>query len=100
MTDEPRIIRMFVDEGHNWPLWEDTHPTKCETEPADYNLSPELTTALRIWFDEWANGFDVAIAQWRPGCGRGWTERGQEIAALLLKEVESFASVEYRGNPW
>jgi hypothetical protein len=96
-----RVIRMFPDWGHDWPLWETEHDNYL-MEPPDYGLSADLTAKILGWHREWENGFDMNTEppSWKPGRGTLWSERGREIADLLREEVRSFADVEYDGRPY
>lgn len=52
MSPGPRVLRVFFDFGHSWPLWESgTH--KLAMEPSDYGFSGELTSLLARWFALW-----------------------------------------------
>lgn len=53
-----RELRVFPDWGHRWPLWE-TGTHAYANQPELYGLSPELTDALRAWYDEWERTFDA-----------------------------------------
>ena len=96
-----RVIRMFPDYGHEWPLWEDAHD-EYVMEPSDYNLSADLTLRLRAWYDEWERGFDPFTnpPRWKPGRGRKWSEHGSELARALREEVSGFTDVECTGKPY
>jgi hypothetical protein len=102
MSSPRRVIRLFPDYGHDWPLWEDDHPDHYNAEPADFGLSTELTRELRAWYDEWEHGFDPVAdpPRWKPGEGQGWSERGAKLADRLRDEVHDFADVEYDGRPY
>ena len=100
MSDDParRVIRLFPDYGHRWPLWENStpdHPSKYTMEPADFGLSETLTDRLRAWYDAWEaenlyeNGWSSRAKE------RAWKAEGASIAEQLRSEVIAFADVEY-----
>ncbi|MGH1522696.1 hypothetical protein ACRAWC_00830 [Leifsonia sp. L25] len=88
---ELRTIRFFPDHCHDWPLW-DTCAGYTAT-PDEYGLSEELVSALRRWYDEW----EAAVGPgegWRdPEDQQAWSERGDELAAWLTREVWDTAVV-------
>jgi hypothetical protein len=95
-----RVIRVFPDWGHEWPLWEDSSPTRESTytmEPSDYGLSEVLTAELRRWYYDWercVRPFDRP--SWiGPPTAEGWEATGRLIADKLQAEVASFARVHY-----
>lgn len=49
---EGRVLRVFFDWGHVWPLWE-SGSDKLAMEPTDYGYSTELTDLLRRWQTAW-----------------------------------------------
>ena len=94
-----RVIGLFPDYGHRWPLWENStreRPTKYTMEPADLGLSQSLTERLRTWYDVWdaenlyENGWNT------PENERSWIAEGASIAEQLREEVKAFAEVEYK----
>lgn len=100
MSDESarRVIRLFPDYGHRWPLWENStaeRPTKYTMEPADFGLSQKLTSRLRTWYDAWdaenlyENGWSSLEIE------TAWKQEGAIIAEQLREEVRVFADVEY-----
>ena len=100
MSDKParRVIRLFPDYGHLWPLWEnstDEHPTKYTMEPADFGLSQELTGRLRAWYDAW-EAEKLHVSGWSSrDAENAWRAEGTRIAEQLRDEVKAFADVEY-----
>lgn len=48
----PRVLRVFFDHGHEWPLWE-TGTWKYTMEPTDYGFSAELIDLMRRWYEAW-----------------------------------------------
>lgn len=93
-----RVIRLFPDYGHRWPLWENSapgHPSKYTMEPADFGLSETLTDRLRVWYDAWdaenlyENGWSSRAKE------LSWKAEGARIAEQLRAEVKAFADVEY-----
>jgi hypothetical protein len=104
LPGEPRrIIRLFPDEGRDWPLWEDHtdwRMTGYTMEPADYGLSIELTAALREWNDLWESHFHYARGWDTTANEVDWKQRGELVAARLRDEVKEWADVEYDGRPW
>ena len=95
MSDR-RVIRFFAAPGHEWPLWENSTPTR-ESDytmvPEDYGLSPELTARPRAWYDSrekhavmeggWHNRDDLVV----------WLREGKPLAWDLRHEVADFADV-------
>lgn len=47
-----RVLRVFFDWGHVWPLWE-SGTDKYAMEPFDYGYSDELIEVLRQWQRAW-----------------------------------------------
>jgi hypothetical protein len=93
-----RVIRLFPDYGHLWPLWENStaeHPTKYTMEPADFGLSPAITARLRAWYDVW-EAEKLHVSGWSsPDAENAWRAEGAKIAEQLRDEVGTFADVEY-----
>ncbi|MBG0741496.1 hypothetical protein IV500_19210 [Paeniglutamicibacter antarcticus] len=93
-----RVLRLFPDYGHRWPLWENStaeRPTKYTMEPADFGLSQCLTERLRIWFDVW-DAENLYENGWSsPGNEKSWRAEGASIVEQLREEVKAFADVEY-----
>lgn len=58
----PRVLRVFFDHGHQWPLWE-SGTDKYTMEPSDYGFSEELTELLRRWHAAWESVADFDIGQ-------------------------------------
>ncbi|RXZ71425.1 hypothetical protein [Agromyces albus] len=86
LPDGRRVIRVFPDHGHRWPLWEN-FTDKYAMEPSDYNLSKPLSEGFRRWYDEWERrGID-----WRPD--DTWKEEGLRLVQSLQAEVVAFAEV-------
>lgn len=88
---------MFPDYGHLWPLWE-SGTDKYAMEPEDYGLSPDLTSALRGWYDDWErncphDGIWLTIEH-----GRQWHRTGKNLARQLRREVSDFADVSYEAE--
>lgn len=61
-TSGPRVLRLFFDHGHQWPLWE-SGTDKYTMEPSDYGFSEELTELLRRWYAAWEPVADFDIGQ-------------------------------------
>lgn len=93
-----RVIRLFPDYGHPWPLWENStaeHPTNYAMEPADFGLSQSLSDRLRSWYDVW-DAENLYESGWSsPENEMTWKTEGARIAAQLREEVKAFADVEY-----
>lgn len=86
LPDGRRVIRVFPDHGHRWPLWEN-FTDKYAMEPSDYGLSESIADQLRAWYDEWERrGID-----WKPD--QTWREEGRRLMELLQAEVAGFAEV-------
>jgi len=94
-----RMIRMFPDYGHRWPLWESStaeSPTKYTMEPTDFELSQHLTQRLRSWYDTW-DAENLFESDWSsPRNEKLWKEEGASIAEELRAEVKAFADVHYK----
>ncbi|PYI66468.1 hypothetical protein CVV68_14375 [Arthrobacter livingstonensis] len=93
-----RVIRLFPDYGHRWPLWENStaeRPTKYTMEPADFGLSQNLTSRLRTWYDAWDAEVLYEYGWGSPENEAAWKEEGASIAMQLREEVKTFADVEY-----
>lgn len=93
-----RVIRLFPDYGHRWPLWENDrpgHPSKYTMVPSDYGLSKELTAKLRAWYDAW-DAENLYENGWSsPANELAWKNEGAHLAEQLSDEVKAFADVEY-----
>ncbi|MHA7268712.1 hypothetical protein [Arthrobacter sp. HLT1-20] len=93
-----RIIRLFPDCGHQWPLWENCtaeRPTKYTMDPAGFRLSQNLTHRLRTWYDVW-DAEKLYESGWSsPENESAWNAEGASIAEQLREEVRAFADVEY-----
>lgn len=86
LPDGRRVIRVFPDHCHRWPLWE-SFTDQYTMEPSDYGLSVALSDGLRAWYDEWErHGLD-----WKPD--NDWFEEGRRLVELLRHEVGAFAEV-------
>ena len=87
-----RVLRVFPDYGHPWPLWEN-FTAKYSMEPADYGLSPETTELMRRWYDFWEEHFDP-FGGWDTAENRELSRvRGDEMVARLRSETASVAEV-------
>jgi hypothetical protein len=99
MGADRRTIRVFVEWGCEWPLWENGERT-----PADYNLTSELTTRIRDWVDVWEVNLDMNTdpPEWRGDMTeRSWTEEGRRVSEAIGWEVAAFADVVFTmgGSP-
>lgn len=57
-----RVLRIFFDHGHRWPLWE-SGTAKYAMEPSDFGFSPELAALLARWHRAWEHIADFEIGQ-------------------------------------
>lgn len=87
-----RTIRFLFDYWHPWPLWE-SMPGGSTMEPADYQLSTELTELLRLSYQLWADHFDHDDGWDSPEDKRRWVAVSQQALAVLRREVADFAEV-------
>lgn len=100
MSDEyvRRVIRLFSDDGHRWPLWENSaaeRPTTYTREPADCGPSHSLALRLRTWHNAW-DAENLHDSGWSsPENETAWNLEGASIAEQLREEVETFGDVEY-----
>ena len=92
MDTPKRVIRVFPDFCNRWPLWESSAENNTPT-PTDLGLSPELTQAIKEWYDFWELHCDLDA---------GWDSResaahcvatGDRWVAQLRDEVAAFADV-------
>lgn len=98
---ELRSIRLFVDWGHAYPLWE-SGTDKYGMEPDDYGLSAELAARLLAWTDTFfdhlvpESGWDTLERE------QVWHAEGETLADLLELEVYDIAEVqrEFRPAGW
>ncbi|UFS57609.1 hypothetical protein [Subtercola endophyticus] len=92
MDDSRRVIRVYADLGHRWPLWEDSSRIHDPT-PKDLGLSPELEARMKEWYDfwelhhHWLHGWDSPENE-----ANSWAE-GAKMVAQLQYEVVAFADV-------
>ena len=93
-----RVIRLFPDYGHRWPLWENStaeRPSQYAMEPADFGLSQNLTHRLRAWYDAW-DAENLYESGWSSAENyMTWKTEGARIAEQLREEVKAFADVDY-----
>ena len=87
-----RTIRFLFDYGHPWPLWE-SWPGRSTMEPADYELSLELTELLRLSYQLWADHFDHEDGWDSAEAERQWVDVSQQALSVLRREVAHFAEV-------
>ncbi len=87
-----RTIRFLFDCWHPWPLWESSSE-KYTMEPADYQLSTELTELLRLSYEVWADHFHHENGWDSPEAQRRWVEVSQQAFSVLRREVADFAEV-------
>lgn len=96
-----RQIRLFPEYSRDWPLWENSTPTRdvgYATTPSMYGLSTELTHDMAVWNALWDEDFDP-FDGWKTDAARErWRNDGLDIAARLRAEVAEFADVKY--EPW
>lgn len=86
LPDGRRVIRVFPDHGHRWPLWE-SFSGNYTVSPADLGLSSSLSDGLRHWYDEWEQrGID-----WHPD--DRWLHDGHRLVELMRAEVGTEAEV-------
>lgn len=92
MSTPRRLIRVFPEVDHHWPLWEDTAEIVDPT-PDDLGLSGDL----RQMIDEWCDFYELHH-HWE----RGWDSQENEDRAwiywsrmidLLRYEVAAFADI-------
>lgn len=93
---ERRVIRLFPDHGHRWPLWENSTPTwdvGYTTSPETYGLSAQLSEDFAGWYAFWEQHCDP-FEGWdtEANCQR-WSRDREWIAARLRSEVAAFADV-------
>ncbi|CAM5519540.1 hypothetical protein [Leifsonia shinshuensis] len=86
-----RVVRFFADHCHRWPLWDAS--VGYTAEPGDFDVSDDLTTALRRWYDDW----ELAVGPGEPWVDRvaerTWHVRGDQLARQLAEELWSVAIV-------
>ena len=86
-----RIVRIFPDHGHPWPLWD---PAAGYTaSPDTYGLSAGLTEALAKWYLAW----EAAVGSgdgWPTDLQRmDWERQGDELVVWLTRELWDVAEV-------
>jgi hypothetical protein len=57
-----RVLRVFFDWGHPWPLWESGTDEYAMT-PSAYGYSAELVDALRQWQEAWVPVADFEMGE-------------------------------------
>ncbi|HTN58120.1 MAG TPA: hypothetical protein VL043_07625 [Protaetiibacter sp.] len=104
LPGEPRrIIRVFPDYGHDWPLWESAtewRHSPIAMEPSDYGFSGELAALLHTWHHVWEQHFHYDTGWDAPEHERQWTELGDRAVSALRDEVRDWADIEYDGKPY
>lgn len=91
-----RVIRVFPDWGHPWPLWEDgtdKYTDKYTMEPEDYGLSKDLTETMSRWYAFWEQHFDPDEGWDNPQNRKFSRVQGDRLVLMLKDEVSSFADV-------
>lgn len=64
-------------------------------EPADFDLSQNLTDRLRAWYDVW-EAEKLHLNAWSSrDAENAWKAEGASIAEQLRREVQAIADVEY-----
>lgn len=99
---QTKTLTLMPDIGSRWGLWSsaslvpgDFDLTPGELSPANFNLSENLTTALRRWNDQFINHFTVTFDPIRYGWAGSvdvpkWIEEGETIADDLETELPDF----------
>ena len=82
-----RVIRMFPDYGHEWPLWEDAHD-EYVMEPSDYNLSADFEPGMTSGKEDSIRspirrGGSRAAGESGPSTARNWPERFEKKLVVL-----------------
>ena len=92
-----RLIRMFPDWGHDWPLWEDGGENYALT-PVDLHLSDALTLRLKAWMELWHRKFSPELGWSSRADEERWTAQGIDLTGALAAELEPAAklSVEWQ----
>lgn len=99
---ETQTLTLMPDIGSRWGLWSSTSPvpgdfdiTPGELSPANFNLSENLTAALRRWNDLFIEHFTVTFDPIQYGWTGSievpkWIEEGETIADALEVELPDF----------
>lgn len=90
-----RILRVFPDWGHRWPLWE-TGTASYANTPELYGLSPEVTAGLRAWHDDWEQHFDIDTGWPDPVHEERSVTELRRLAAMITSEIGSWIRVQVR----
>lgn len=90
-TGPPRRIRFFPDYGHG-PLWE-SYTDKYAMDPADYGLSPSLSSDLQAWFEFWESHFAPFTGWDSPENRESSRNAAQVLIRRLREEVADIAEV-------
>ncbi|WP_144720332.1 hypothetical protein [Agrococcus jejuensis] len=94
LPDGRRVIRMFVDWGARWPLWE-THGEPNMPTPSDLGLSAALGDALHAWSETWQDRpWDAALPD-----EAAWIAEGGRLHAALQQELVGIAEVRREFGP-
>ena len=89
-----RLIRMFPDWGHYWPLWEDGGQNYALT-PTDLNLSRSLASGLEAWMKLWRTSFSPERGWSRSADEERWTAQGRDLSVALAAELMPAARVSF-----
>ncbi len=81
-----RVLRVFFDWGHPWPLWE-SGTDKYAMEPADYGYSPELVQLLREWQRAWVPVADFNIGETQEPPTREQYEHYETLSRRALARI-------------
>lgn len=90
-----RVLRVFPDWGHRWPLWETGTDSYANT-PEFYGLSPEVTAGLRAWHDDWEEHFDIDTGWPSPEHEERSVAELRRLAAVITSEIGSWIRVQAR----
>ena len=102
--ESSRVLRVFFDWGHVWPLWENGSE-KYAMEPSDYGYSPALTEVLQQWQQAWVPiaDFDMGETEEPPATEdyQLYEDLGRRALAGILTETpdEVAVSIEQHDAP-
>lgn len=103
-TRPGRVLRVFFDWGHPWPLWE-SFTDKYTMEPTDYGYSAELIKTLRQWQAAWVPiaDFDLGETEEPPSAEayQRYEDLGRRALTGILTETpaEIPVSIEQHDAP-
>lgn len=88
-----RVLRVFFDWGHPWPLWE-SGTDKYAMEPADFSYSADLVQLLGLWRQAWVPIADFDIDESRDSPTPEQYEQYKTLTHAALARIRQETPIE------